>query len=65
MGECFLVTLEHELHTHTVLHSQHEYNVGLTEFIEHWYNRKRRNSTFDVLSPQQYEDQLRQTARAS
>jgi transposase InsO family protein len=65
VAESFFATLEHELLAHTVLHSHHEANVALTDFIEHWYNRERQHSTLDYVSPQQYEDQLRQMARAA
>ena len=65
VAESFFATLEHELLAHTVAHSHHEANVALTDFIEHWYNRERQHSTLDSVSPQQYEDQLRQMARAA
>ena len=65
VAESFFATLERELLARTVLDSHHEANVDLTDFIEHWYNRERQHSTLDYVSPQQYEDQLRQRARAA
>jgi len=65
VAESFFATLEHELLAHTVLHSHHEANVALTDFIELWYNTERQHSTLGYVSPQQYEDQLRQMARAA
>jgi len=35
---------------------------AIFRFIETWYNRKRRHSTLDYLSPIQYEQQLRMAA---
>ncbi len=64
MAESFFATLEHELLAHTVRHSHREAHVTLTDFIEHWYNAERQHSTLGYVSPQQYEHQLRQMARA-
>ena len=65
MAESFFATLEHQLLAQTVLHSHHEANVALTDFIVHWYNQRRQHSTLGYVSPQQYGDQLRQMARAA
>jgi len=65
VAERFFATLEHELLAQTVLHSHREANVALTDFIEHWYNAERQHSTLGYVSPQQYEHQLRQMARAA
>jgi transposase InsO family protein len=65
VAESFFATLEHELLANTVLHSHRDANVALTEFIERWYNEERQHSTLGYVSPQQYENQLRQMARAA
>ena len=65
VAESFFATLEHDLLAHTVPHSHHDANVAVTDFIEHWYNGERQHSTLNYVSPQQYENQLRQMARAA
>ncbi len=64
-AESFFAMLEHELLAHTVLHTHHEANVALTDFIERCCNAERQHSTLGCVSPQQYEDQPRQMARAA
>ena len=64
VAESFFATLEHELLTGTVFHSHREANAAIYAFIEHWYNPERQHSTLGYMSPQQYEQQLRQMARA-
>ena len=65
VAESFFATLEHDLLVQTVLHSHREANIALTHFLEHWYNAERQHSTLGYVSPQQYEHQLRQMARAA
>ena len=65
VAESFFATLEHELLAGTVFHSHREANAAIFDFIEHWYNAERRHSTLQYVSPQQYEQQLRQMARAA
>lgn len=65
VAESFFATLEHELLTGTVFSSHRAANAAIFDFIEHWYNPVRRHSTLQYLSPQQYEVQLRQMARAA
>lgn len=65
VAESFFATLEHELLAGIVFHSHREANAAVYAFIEHWYNPERRHSALQYLSPQQYEQQLRQMARAA
>lgn len=41
---------------------QGEARQAIFRYIETWYNRKRRHSTLQYLSPIQYEQQLRMAA---
>ena len=64
VAENFFATLEHELLAGTVFHSHREATAAIYGFSEHWYNPERQHSTLQYVSPQQYEQQLRQMARA-
>ena len=64
VAESFFATLEHALLAGTVFHSHREATAAIYGFIEHWYNPERQHSTLQYVSPQQYEQQLRQMARA-
>jgi len=65
VAESFFATLEHELLVGDVFQSHRDANAALYEFIEHWYNPERQHSTLGYVSPQQFEQQLRQMARAA
>jgi len=65
VAESFFATLEHELLAGTQFHSHREAHAAIYAFIEHWYNPERLYSTLQYMSPQQYEQQLRQMARAA
>ena len=58
VAESFFATLELELITRRTWRSHAEARHDIFAFIETWYNRKRRHSTLDYLSPLQYEQQL-------
>ncbi len=65
VAESFFATLEQELLAGNVFDSHREANAAIYDFIEHWYNAERQHSTLQYRSPQQYEQQLRQMARAA
>jgi putative transposase len=65
LNKDFFATLEHELLVGDVFQSHRDANPALYEFIEHWYNPERQHSTLGYVSPQQFEQQLRQMARAA
>jgi putative transposase len=65
VAESCFATLEHELLADADFHSHREAHGAIFEFIETWYNVEWRHSTLGYLSPMQYEQQLRQMARAA
>lgn len=65
VAESFFATLEHELFTVADFHSRREAHRAILDFIEAWYNPERRHSTLGHVSLVQYEQQLRQRARAA
>ena len=58
VAESFFATLELELIRRRTWRSHAEARTAIFAFIETWYNRKRRHSTLEYLSPIQYEQQL-------
>ena len=53
--ESFFATLKSELVHHRVYHSRDEARPDLFFYIEAFYNRRRRHSSLDYLSPEAYE----------
>jgi len=64
VAESFFSTLEFELVMRTDWHTRAEARAAVFEYIETWYNPKRRHSTLGYLSPATYEEQLRLQAAA-
>ena len=62
VAESFFATLELELIARRTWRTHTEARQAIFAFIETWYNRKRRHSTLQYLSPVQYEHQLRMVA---
>lgn len=62
VAESFFATLELELIMKHRWATRDDARRAIFHFIEGWYNRERRHSTLDYLSPAQYEDQLRKAA---
>ena len=62
VAESFFATLEAELIQRRDWHSRAEARQAIFGYIETWYNRKRRHSTLNYISPAQYEYQLQQAA---
>ncbi len=58
MCESFFATLECELLARRRFKTQAEARLALFEFIEGFYNRRRRHSSIDYLSPLDYERRL-------
>ena len=65
MCESFFATLECELLDRTRFRSQAEARSAIFEFIEGWYNPRRRHSSIGYLSPVNYERSLLPPARLS
>jgi putative transposase len=57
VAESFFATLEHELLAVSDFPTHDIARYALFEFIEVWYNRQRRHSSLNYLSPVQYEAQ--------
>ena len=57
MAESFFATLECELIDRSTWRTHDEARRALFEFIEGWYNPRRRHSRIDYLSPMNYERQ--------
>ncbi len=55
LAESFFATLECELIDRSSFRTQAEARMAVFEFIEAWYNPRRRHSSLDYLSPVDYE----------
>jgi len=55
MAESFFATLECELLARTTLRNPREAELRVFQFIEGWYNPRRRHSGIEYLSPNNYE----------
>lgn len=62
VAESFFATLELELIMKHRWATRDDARRAIFRFIEGWYNRARRHSTLDYVSPVQYEEQLRNAA---
>lgn len=56
--ESFFATLKRELDD-PIFESRESARSTIFEYIEMWYNRRRRHSTLGYVSPEQFEDQHR------
>lgn len=57
-AESFFKTLKTEMVYHQEFENKHEAKLAIFEFIEVWYNRKRRHSSLGYLSPMAFEEKL-------
>jgi len=62
MCESFFATLECELLARRRFKAQSEARMAVLEFIECWYNPRRRHSGLDYCSPVEYEKRHTQAA---
>lgn len=58
VAESFFKTMKTEMVYHRKFKSKAEAKLAIFEYIEVWYNRKRRHSALGYLSPCQYEEVL-------
>jgi transposase InsO family protein len=65
VAESFFATLEWELIEEADWHTRDEARRAISEYIEVWYNRKRRHSSLGGKSPAEYEQQLALIVRAA
>ena len=63
MAESFFATLECELLDRRRFATQAEARMAVFEFIEGWYNPRRRHSSLDYLSPIRYEKRWSEAAK--
>jgi len=56
--ESFIATLEWELIERSEWRTRDEARLAIFEYIECWYNQKRRHSSLGYLSPAEYERKL-------
>jgi len=61
--ESFFGTLKTEVVHHSVYHTRDQARVDLFDYIESFYNRRRRHSALDYLSPEVYEQHYHQRYR--
>jgi transposase InsO family protein len=62
VAESFFSTLEFELIMKQDWHTREDARRAVFQYIETWYNRKRRHSTLGSISPADYEQQLLEAA---
>jgi transposase InsO family protein len=62
VAESFFATLEVELIARSKWRTREDARRAIFHYIETWYNRKRRHSTLQYLSPAQHEQQLKVAA---
>ena len=62
MAESFFATLECELIDRRSFQTQAQARTAIFEFIEGWYNTKRRHSGLEYLSPNEFEHRAAATA---
>ena len=62
VAESFFATLELELILNARWATRDEARRAIFRYIETWYNRERRHSTLDYVSPAVYEERLQSAA---
>jgi len=65
VAESFFATLKTELAEGARWTTRHEAKRAIVEFIEIWYNRKRRHQSLGYRSPVQYENEVLNLVRAA
>lgn len=65
VAESFFKTLKTELVYHRKFATREEAKLAVFEYIEIWYNRKRRHSALGYLTPCQFENLFLQQAMAA
>ncbi len=65
MAESFFATLECELLDRRSFHSREEARTAIFDFIETWYNPRRRHSALEYLAPLEFERRWQEAATPS
>ncbi|MEJ7759455.1 MAG: integrase core domain-containing protein [Gemmatimonadaceae bacterium] len=63
--ESFFATLKTELVSDAQWQTRHQATKSVVEFIEVWYNRKRRHQTLGYRTPAEYEREVLKRAKAA
>lgn len=63
--ESFFATLKTELAADSTWQTRDEAKRAIVEYIEVWYNRKRRHQTLGYMTPVQYENEVLKRAKAA
>ena len=58
VAESFFKSIKSEMIYHCKFKTRQEAKIAVFEYIEIWYNRKRKHSALGYLSPEEYEKQL-------
>ena len=65
VAESFFATVEIELIEGADWHTRAEARTAIFEFVEVWYNRHRRHSSLEYLTPAEFDERLWEARRAS
>jgi transposase InsO family protein len=65
VAESFFATVEIELIQDEDWHTRNEARAAIFEFIEVWYNRQRRHSSLEYLTPAEFDKRLWEAPRAA
>ncbi|HYJ79363.1 MAG TPA: IS3 family transposase, partial [Longimicrobiaceae bacterium] len=65
VAESFFATVEIELIEDADWHTRSEARRAIFEFIEVWYNRQRRHSSLEYLTPAEFDKRLWEVPRAA
>ena len=65
VAESFFKTMKTEMVYHEDFKTRDQAKLGIFEYIEVWYNRKRRHSTLGYLTPREFEELLTGTKTAA
>ena len=65
VAESFFKTMKTEWVYHKTYNTRHDAALSIFEFIETWYNTRRRHSSLNYLSPCEYEEMLKKQKNAA
>ena len=65
VAESFFATLEIELIEGADWQTRNEARRAIFDFVEVWYNRQRRHSSLEYLTPAEFDKRLLEATRAS
>ncbi len=65
VAESFFHTLKVELMTDRIFRTRKEARLAIFDYIEIFYNRQRKHSTLDYLSPNDFEEKMKELKNVS